>query len=62
MTDREPADVIDEVLLAWKPGHFKEARELAQRAMLVVGINPPYVDNSLEALAADLIENDNRLS
>jgi hypothetical protein len=56
----EPADVIDEVLLAWKPGHFKEARDLAQTAMLRAGINPPYVNISLEALAADLIENDDR--
>lgn len=61
MNDREPADVIDEVLLAWKPGHF-EPRELAQSAMRAVGINPPYVDISLESLAFDLIENDDRLS
>ena len=56
----EPADVIVEVLLAWNPGYF-DARGLAQHAMLVAGINPPYVDVSLEALAADLIENDERL-
>jgi hypothetical protein len=61
MTDREPADVIDKVLCAWKPGYF-EPRELAQAAMRAVGINPPYIDISLEALAADLIENDNKLS
>lgn len=28
--------------------------------MLVVGINPPHIDISLEALAADLIDNDTR--
>jgi len=61
MTEREPADVIEGVLRAWKPGHF-EARELSQTAMLAVGISPPYVDISLEALAADLIENDDRLA
>ena len=56
---QEPADVIDLVLCGWKPGHF-DARELAQTAMLVVGINSPCIDISLEALAADLIENDIR--
>ena len=61
MPNREPADAIDEVLLAWKPGHF-EPRELSQAAMLAAGINPPYIDISLEALAADLIENDDRPS
>ena len=64
MTDferREPADVIDEVLLDWKPGHFPTARDLAYTAMRVSGINPPYVDISLENLAADLLENDERL-
>ena len=64
MTDferREPADVIDEVLLDWKPGHFPTARDLAYTAMRVSGINPPYVDISLEHLAADLLENDERL-
>lgn len=59
MIDREPADLIDEILLGWKPGYF-EPRELAQAAMRAAGINPPYVDISLEALAADLIENDDR--
>ena len=59
MSDREPADVIVEVLLAWKPGFF-DPRELSQTAMRAVGINPPYIDISLETLAADLIENDNR--
>lgn len=59
--DTEPADVIEEVLVAWKPSHF-EPRELAQTAMRVVGVNPPYIDSSLEALAGDLIENDIRLS
>ena len=58
--DLEPADVIDEVLLAWKPGYFKEARDLAYAAMCRVGINPYYVDTSLENLAADLIQNDSR--
>jgi len=59
-SESEPADVIDEILTEWKPGHF-EPRELAQTAMRAVGINPPYVDISLEALAADLIEHDSRL-
>ena len=56
----EPADVIDEVLLAWQPGHF-DARSFARHAMLRVGIDPPYIDSSLESLAADLIEHDDRL-
>ncbi len=57
----QPADVIDEVLVAWNPGYFTEPRELTRAAMLAVGINPPYDDTSLEALAADLLENDKRL-
>jgi hypothetical protein len=60
MTRLEPADVIDTVLCDWNRGHFKEARDLAQAAMTRVGITPPYIDISLEHLAADLIENDNR--
>lgn len=60
MAKLEAADVIDEVLAAWNPGYF-EPRELAQAAMRAVGINPPHVDISLEALAEDLIENDTRL-
>ena len=55
----EPGDVIDLVIDAWKPGYFTP-RELARSAMLVVGISPPYIDTSLEALAADLIKNDRR--
>lgn len=62
MIDRrlEPADVIDEVLTSWKPGTFETPRELAQTAMTALDI-PRYVDISLEALASDLLENDNRL-
>lgn len=56
----QPGDVIDEELLRWKPGYFKNARDLADAAMLRVGINPPYHDASLEALAGDLIDNDDR--
>lgn len=63
MHNLEPADFIDEVLVSWKPGHFVEPRDLAEAAMLAAGISPPYVvDISLEALAADLIENDERLA
>lgn len=39
MAKLEAADVIDEVLVAWKPGFF-EPRELAQAAMRTVGIEP----------------------
>ncbi len=60
MTKLEAADVIDEVLAAWKPGHF-DSRGLSQAAMRAVGIDPPHVDISLESLAADLIEHDTRL-
>lgn len=56
----DPADLLEEALVNFKPGS-RTGREVAETAMILAGIVPAHAPGELVTVAQDLVDNDTRI-